>query len=143
MSLYWSGLFGAEARNSVRLGTKKNKKTGRRDYVLRSKDMAFYMAKYLGKDFDLYGPKIPGKKFGISQVAAAESLPNKFEVKYYFQSQPGEVLSASGKMVARPDICVGQISLDDNGNVFDKNEYRWKQCKDHKVWIGRKLFTHQ
>lgn len=48
MSLYWSGLFGSDAKNSIRLGTKPipGKK---RKFWIDSNRMCWYLTKYIGK----------------------------------------------------------------------------------------------
>lgn len=144
MSLYWSGLFGYHTNNCVRLGTKP--KNGRRDYILNSSKMAFYMSSYLGKDMranifknSWHSAKMPGRKFGISQVAAKKSMPQKFTANYHFAEQNYQVMTASGKYVQAPSVCIGITHENEFGTVFNKQDYKWKKAKEHMVWIGRKI----
>ncbi len=82
LSLYWSGLFQSEAKNSVRLGTAP-RGNGSRTYYLKGSRMCWYITKYLGKAIG-HAEKgaIEGKRnfrtFGISQEAAKESAPLLF-----------------------------------------------------------------
>jgi len=71
MSLYWSGLFGVEAKNSIRLGTRPNQ-YGKRKFWLEDNQMAWYMSKYIGKGLsadkklELFG-RSRVRMFGMSQ----------------------------------------------------------------------------
>jgi hypothetical protein len=83
LSLYWSGLFNSDAKNSIRLGTAPTK-TGKRTYWLKGSRMCWYMTKYLGKAIgNEEAGAIKGKRsfrtFGISQEAGRESAPLLFE----------------------------------------------------------------
>jgi hypothetical protein len=76
LSLYWSGLFGKTAKNSVRLGTRPDK-NGRRKFWVNSAKMAWYMSKYIGKDLEKPAgmKRRPYRTFAISQRARRESQP--------------------------------------------------------------------
>lgn len=49
LSLYWSSLFGSDAKNSIRLGSRPDK-NGKRIFHITNSRMAFYLTKYIGKD---------------------------------------------------------------------------------------------
>lgn len=81
LSLYWSGLFGADAKNSIRLGTAPNAQ-GKRQFYLKGKRMSWYMTKYLGKSI---GHEEEGaidrrrfRSFAISQALGKASAPLLF-----------------------------------------------------------------
>lgn len=86
LSVYWSRLFGSEARNSIRLGTRPNK-FGKRTYYLTRKQMAWYMSKYIGKSI---GSSERGsidsvrsfRTFAVSNELAKASQPQMFIGKY-------------------------------------------------------------
>ena len=79
LSRWWSGLFGSTAGNSIRLGTRPNKRGKRRYWVATSRS-AWYLSKYLGKSLgDCEKPRQGERKtfrqFGISQEAGERSRP--------------------------------------------------------------------
>lgn len=121
LSLYWSGLFGSTARNSIRFGTapkcsrcgtklkQKNQpcyKTGcngfgRVEYYLTKKKMAWYMTKYLTKAIGSSERRaLKGKRsfrtFAVSQELTRLSAPVEFKSKMVVTSQR-EVMRADGK----------------------------------------------
>ena len=82
LSLYWSGLWGKDAKNSIRLGTRPNPVTKKRKFWIDSARMAYYMSKYIGKDQgkahadeDGVVKRKPYRSFAISQTARRESQP--------------------------------------------------------------------
>lgn len=77
VSLHWSSLFGSDAKNSVRLGSKPNA-GGRRAFWVQNSRMAWYLSKYIGKDLDSSESPRARKKyrtFAISEQARRESQP--------------------------------------------------------------------
>lgn len=74
LSLYWSGLFGAEAKNCIRLGSRPDK-NGRRKFWIENAKMAWYLSKYIGKDISQAGTRRNYRTFAISKVARQESEP--------------------------------------------------------------------
>lgn len=137
LSVYWSGLFGfhCKVKNSIRLGSKPDKE-GRRMFFLNSDKHAWYLSKYLGKQFK--GRQKAGRKFGISAKTSVLSLPECYEAKFSFSQPPGEVLNAKGEFVPHPVSCLGVSMVNEQGMMFNKSLYQWKKIKDHNVWIGRK-----
>lgn len=78
LSLYWSKQFGVTAKNSIRLGTKPNPKTGRRDFWIKNQRMCWYMTKYIGKalgEHEKVKDQRRPRSFHISKIARAESQP--------------------------------------------------------------------
>jgi len=82
LSRYWSALFGSEAANSIRLGTKP--KNGKRQYYLKGKRMSWYLTKYLGKSIGkpettALNFKKQFRTFAVSQELAKLSAPKIYE----------------------------------------------------------------
>jgi len=89
LSSYWSGLFGSDARNSIRCGTAPDK-TGRRRFWVTSPRMSWYLTKYLGKaigECEKGAINAVGRRsfrtFAISPVARKASEP----LVYHAQTQ--------------------------------------------------------
>lgn len=144
LSLYWSGLFGYHTKNSVRLGTAPDK-NGRRHYVLNSKSMAFYMAKYLGKNLrseifpnSWHSAKMPGRSFGISRQVARQSAPVKYDVNYHYREEVKTVLTTTGPQEVKLYYPIGTTHENEFGEYFNKHDYQWTKSKDHEVFFGRK-----
>ena len=146
LSLYWSGLFGQESKNSVRLGSKPHPKTGRRLYYLSSRLHAWYIGKYLGKGFkDHQQPlnlsireKLP--RFKVSKELAALSVPNVFESTWH--AQPGKkvtALTSSGYREIELPQPAERRFLDKLGNEFNPHQYQWKRHKIFTVYFGRPI----
>jgi hypothetical protein len=82
LSLYWSRLFGVDAPNSIRLGTRP--KNGKRQFYLKGKRMSWYLTKYLGKAIgDPEKGSLKFKRefrtFAVSQELAKLSTPTFYE----------------------------------------------------------------
>jgi len=82
LSRYWSGLFGVNASNSIRLGTAP--KNGKRQFYLKGKRMSWYLTKYLGKSIgaaELGALKFKRefRTFAVSQELAKASQPQFFQ----------------------------------------------------------------
>ena len=85
LSLYWSGLFGSDAKNSIRVGSKPDK-NGKRTYYLTGKRHAWYLSKYLSKSIgNCEHGALEGKrsfrKFAVSRELAKLSQPTEFKAK--------------------------------------------------------------
>ncbi len=156
MSVYWSGLFGKDAKNSVRLGTKPYlNKQGfwERKYRVDSPECAYYVSKYMGKDLDIMSndlaeagwPQIKFKKtyrsFAISEQARMMSQPVMYEPEYFYSSEtrenyPGQTIQVK--------TFVKREFQNDLGVNFDSGAYDWKQIdKMHSVFFGRKISKSQ
>jgi hypothetical protein len=100
LSLYWSGLFGSNANNSIRLGT--NYRNGKRTYYLTSKQQAWYLTKYLGKAIgNCEEGAIKGKRsfrtFAVSQSLAKLSAPTEFKGRMERSGKVFQAFTISGK----------------------------------------------
>lgn len=78
VSKYWSGLFGSDAVNSIRLGT--NPKFPPRKFFLDSPKMARYLGKYLGKGLQDSSSNL--KMFNHSHECERKSRPVVYDVRY-------------------------------------------------------------
>jgi hypothetical protein len=139
LSLYWSSLFDQEAKNSVRLGTAPVPGV-RRKYYLENSKMAYYLAKYLGKEMGLQNSwKLArqGRTFGISHDLAAISQPVRYEVNYHYREETKEVLTVSGMQTIKLCYPTGTTLENDIGGYFNKSKYKWTKSKDHHVYFGR------
>lgn len=92
LSLYWSGLFNSDAKNSIRLGSRPDK-NGKRNYYLTGKRHAWYLTKYLSKSIGKEERgALEGKRsfrtFAVSQELAKNSAPIEF--KSQMVRVPGE-----------------------------------------------------
>ena len=74
LSLWWSSLFGATAKNSIRLGTKRGQ------MFLTTSSMAYYMSKYIGKSLGEEEKKNSARiqRFRVSQSLAKLSAPKEY-----------------------------------------------------------------
>jgi len=162
LSRYWSGLFGACALNSVRLGSKPDK-NGKRTFRVSpalADRIGRYLAKYLSKQLGTNGPEhqaatglyrsmiqsetatIKGRKFGISQEVGLQSKPEIYRAEFYFEEREDLVLSANGQMVKAPAQCIGISRVNRVGEEFDKTKYEWRKAKDWPVWFGNLPRAH-
>lgn len=100
LSLYWSGLFGSTANNSIRLGT--NYRNGKRTFYLTSKQQAWYLTKYLGKAIgNCENGAVKGKRsfrtFAVSQSLANLSAPTEFKGRMERSGKVFQAFTVSGK----------------------------------------------
>lgn len=100
LSLYWSGLFGSDAVNSIRLGT--NYRNGKRTFYLTSKQQAWYLTKYLGKAIgNCEQGAVKGKRsfrtFAVSQSLAKLSAPTEFKGRMERSGKVFQAFTVSGK----------------------------------------------
>lgn len=103
LSLYWSGLFGSDAVNSIRLGT--NYHNGKRTYYLTSKQQAWYLTKYLGKAIgNCEQGAVKGKRsfrtFAVSQSLSKLSEPIEFKGKMVRSGRTFNAFMVTGKTVS-------------------------------------------
>lgn len=113
LSLYWSGLFGTDAKNSIRLGSKPDAR-GNRNYYLKGKRHAWYLTTYLSKSIgQSERGALEGKRsfrtFAVSRELAKLSQPTEFKAQMVRVGER-EILTAKG--------------LD----TFYQDERRWQNC---------------
>jgi len=154
LSRYWSSLFGGSSPNCIRLGSKPDRNGKRTFRVNKSKAarMARYVSKYLGKQFEAgeekqaaqslaesMGVTVKGRKFGISYEVARNARPVIYHQEFSYEPGP-LVLTATGEMVPGPTVAQIKI-VDQAGNEFNQNHYKWKQAKQYPVWFGTKRIS--
>lgn len=150
LSLYWSGLFGMDAPNSIRLGSKPDSK-GKRDFFIKDLAHCRYLTKYLGKGLShqnqyLVEAGFPAtqyrktfRQFGISQQAGKESKPEIFTANYSFNQSDEVVMTTSGAYVQKPAVCIGRSFTNEAGNTFNPHSYQWNQANPlFPVFFGTK-----
>jgi hypothetical protein len=99
LSVFWSGLFGSTAKNSIRLGSRPDK-SGKRVYYLTGKRHAWYLTKYLAKaigkeERGALDGKRSFRKFAVSQELAKLSVPTEFKSKMV-RTVERQILTANG-----------------------------------------------
>lgn len=150
LSLYWSSLFRSSAKNSIRFGTaprcskcgtklfKKNQPCfksgctglGKVEYYLKSKKMAWYMAKYISKSVgECERGALEGKrsfrKFAVSKDLARLSSPIEFKAKMVRVNER-QILTANGLQPFYEDIrqwqnCTSYMTEDEV-----KQKWQWQ-----------------
>lgn len=136
-SQYWSGLFGSEAKNSIRCGTAPNK-NGNRNYWIKSQRMCWYLTKYIGKSIG-NAEKSQRKKFrtfAISEQARIESQP------LLYQSRIAELYD--GRHERTFHLSDEQLDrMADNPErmpptIIDPKSFGWKWTGHGQTYIGFK-----
>jgi hypothetical protein len=146
LSLYWSGLFDSEAKNSIRLGTAPNKE-GKRIFYLRGGRMCWYMTKYFGKSIgNEERGAIEGKRsfrtFGISQQANKESQPLIFEEQIQ-RMQTYEPNKGWGRSFSQRSWTLNEDQAEAYYNnevappLFNPKLKRWSWTGHGNTFIGR------
>lgn len=129
LSLYWSRLFGSEAKNSIRVGTRPDK-NGKRHYWIKGPRMAYYMTKYIGKGLgDLEKKEKRLRTFAISQQARRESQPLIYEA---------EIHRMYNNTLART-FTLSEDNYHFGTNVphtFNPYSYRWKWTGHGQTYSG-------
>jgi hypothetical protein len=139
LSLSWSRLFGSEAKNSIRLGTKPGK-NGRRKFWIDSKRMCWYLTKYIGKSIGdaekgaLKGQRRKFRTFGISQEARKMSQPLLYD-SYAVQNYNGRY---SRQFVLNDDQLEPGLPTHINPHAFN-----WKWTGHGQTYIGFQVEKRQ
>lgn len=129
LTMYWSGLFGSDAKNSIRLGTAPDK-NGRRKYYISSQKMCWYLTKYIGKSLS-DEEKARGKKvrsFAISENARQNSQPVIFSPRIH-SDFTNKIYRDYEAEIEDPDGIPHTYRV-------DPYSYKWRKCGDHEVYIG-------
>lgn len=133
LSVYWSSLFGSDATNSIRLGSKPGK-NGKRIFFIRSDKQVWYLTKYLGKGLD---GKKEGKRtvrvrsFAVSQKLAELSKPEMYEA---------EIVTGFTNLHTRiftPVDVEEYVEAGRSPPVFNPYRYSWWWTGHGQTYIGR------
>lgn len=150
LSLYWSGLFGSDSLNSIRLAS-YHPKTKRRTYYVTHSKQCHYLTKYIGKNigeefYQMDGEsnciiqpnfKTRARAFGMSEDVAMFSEPSLFDSQY-FRTAERTVMRADGSYVTIPTM--EQTFISESGQI-DRDvlkAYRWKWTGHGQTFIGFK-----
>lgn len=140
LSLYWSGLFGTNAKNSIRVGSKPNKYGKRMLYLSNNRRKAWYLAKYIGKSrsADEIRTASKLKAFHMDQKTSLAIEPQLFKSKYVTETKVVATWNAITKKMEDVvyDIPTGErIFEDENGNLFSPHGVDWRSV-GHDVYVG-------
>ena len=139
VSRVWSSYFDREDLNSIRVGSRPNKRGERKFFLSRSnRRMAWYLAKYIGKS---RGQDDQGKRvrtFAIDEKTNAEIEPQLFQSKYVQTTKVVATWNAQKRRFEDQvyDIPTGdRIFEDENGNLFSPHAVDWRSV-GHDVYVG-------
>lgn len=150
MSRYWSGMFGSDASNSIRLGS-YNPATGQRSYYVEHDKQCWYLAKYIGKNIgetsmdylaEAGFPQMYYRKnvrsFCVSPDLAKFSGPVEFEPQYETEFVKKKIFTASGwEEVLWPQHTTRSWGTD-TYSFRDSMllNYRWKDTGHGGTFVG-------
>jgi hypothetical protein len=157
ISLYWSGLFGSIANNSVRMGSYHPATQKRTLYVTHSKQ-CWYLAKYIGKsigdnghDSYLCEAGFPATKykravrsFAISEMLREWSQATLFKATYV-NRETGEVIY-SILQTAGTKVEIDRVFHSWNSGLLielterEIETYKWRWTGHGETYIGYKRF---
>jgi hypothetical protein len=157
ISKYWSGLFGSDAKNSVRFGS-YNPRTKRRTFYLSTDKHAWYLTKYLGKNIgsgsldylmEAGFPQARYKKtvrsFGMSENVALLSEPELFEsYQHTTEARLAPTAQIDPETMTQKFIEVRTTErlFGNEINILresDVREYDWRWTGHGETFIGFKL----
>lgn len=141
LTSYWSGLFGSDARNSIRLGTAPNAK-GKREFYLKRKQMCFYLTKYLGKSIgSCERGALKGKRsfrtFAVSQHLGKLSQPIEFRGHMARTGKIFQAFTMTGNVNIHEEQRVWQFIKGKDENGKEVLGDRVLTDKDAKGWNWR------
>ena len=139
LSLYWSGLFGEQAKNSIRVGSKPNKLGHRMMYLSNNRRKAWYLAKYIGKSrsSDEIRTKAKLKAFHMDEKTSLAIEPKLFKSKYPTQTKAIATWNSQTRSFDNQyyDIPTGErIFEDENGELFSPASVDWR-------YVGHECYT--
>lgn len=146
-SLLWSGYFGSQAKNSVRVGIYKgNQRVG---LYLKNDRMAWYMSKYFGKGFQDMLQELQGegrkrlpRKFGISDALGKISAPLSLESVHKVEYQDKRIFTVKGWQtypwpVSRRRAWVDPETGEEIQGIEQRlKSYSWKYAGKGSTFIG-------
>ena len=140
LSQTWSGYFGSDAKNSIRVGSKPNKYGKRMLYLSANRRKAWYLAKYIGKsrsaDEIRTGAKL--KSFHMDEKTSAAIEPQLFQSKYLTEMKVTAIWNAQRRCFEDDvrEIPTGERIFEDaNGNLFTPHNINWRSV-GHDVFVG-------
>jgi hypothetical protein len=140
LSLYWSGLFGSDAKNSIRVGSKPNKYGKRMIYLSNNRRKAWYLSKYIGKSrsSDEVRTKAKLKAFHMDEKTSAAIEPELFTAKYVTETKAISTWNANARKFEDQyfDVATGErVFENQKGELFTAENVNWKYV-GHECWTG-------
>ena len=138
VSLYWSRLFGSEANNSIRIGSKPKPGQPVMIYLSKNRRKAWYLAKYIGKSRGDCEGNARIKPFHMDQKTSAAIEPKLFRSKYITEMKVQATWNAQKRCFEDQvfNIPTGErIFEDEKGNLFCPHGIDWRSV-GHDVWVG-------
>lgn len=138
LSVYWSGLFGQDDKNSIRVGSKPNKRGCKMLYLSNSGRKAWYLAKYIGKalsdDERRTGAKI--KAFSMDGKTSLEVEPQLFTSKNLTTSRQVVVMGKKGLETITVELETGEVIFEsENGDLISPSGISWRDV-GHGCRVG-------
>lgn len=138
VSLYWSRLFGSEANNSIRIGSKPKPGQATMIFLSNNRRKAWYLAKYIGKSRGDCEGKARIKSFHMDHKTSAAIEPKLFRSKYKTETKVVATWNVQERCFEDIvfDIPTGErIFEDENGNLFCPHGVDWRSV-GHDVYVG-------
>lgn len=139
VSRVWSNYFNSDALNSIRLGSRPNKRGDRKFFLSRSnRRMAWYLAKYIGKARGECEAGARMRTFAIDEKTNAEIEPQLFQARYLPETRTNTVWNAQKRAfetITFETLTGERIFEDENGNLFTPHGVQWRDV-GHDVLIG-------
>lgn len=138
VSVYWSRLFGSDANNSIRIGSKPKPGQATMIYLSSNRRKAWYLAKYIGKSRGDCEGSARIRAFAMDEKTSAAIEPKLFRSKYTTELKAVSTWNAQTKKFEDVvfDIPTGErIFEDENGNLFSPHGVDWRSV-GHDVYVG-------
>jgi hypothetical protein len=139
LSLYWSGLFGVQATNAIRLGTYPGRGK-KRQFYLNTKRMSWYLTKYLGKGI---GNAEKGanktakvRTFAISQELRKLSAPTLFRSKMVRVETGRQVMTITGLKPFTEEQRIFQNCKSFMTEKEVQKKWNWQYTGFNNTWKG-------
>lgn len=141
LSVYWSGLFGSDAKNSIRVGSKPKPGQKRLIYLSNSRRKAWYLSKYIGKsrsdDEKRTGAKI--KAFHMDEKTSKEIEPDLFRPRFPTYTKAVTVWNTNLRAfetVYHEFPTGARLWENEKGELMCAENIDWKQVPGHQCWTG-------
>lgn len=138
LSVYWSGLFGQSDKNSIRVGSKPNKRGCKMLYLSNSPRKAWYLAKYIGKALSDDEKRTAGKlrAFSMDEKTSIEVEPQLFTAKQVTRSREVVVMGKKKLETITVELETGEIIFEsENGDLISPHGINWRDV-GHGCKVG-------
>lgn len=138
LSVYWSGLFGCDDRNSIRVGSKTNKYGQRMVYLSSNRRKAWYLSKYIGKSrskAEMAG-KSKIRAFAMDAETSAACEPGLFLSRSVMETRAVTVIGKKKLETYYHDLPTGEIIFEnEKGELISPDGISWRDV-GHGVKVG-------